>query len=124
MEKEEVMNLQKKKRNKIWLAVFLSASFFYMEVVFKLSVETLHTGSSFVFLALFSLCGGMVVSGIVSLLPKRAVQILIPLYLGLLFLIFIVEFLVYRQFKVAYDLKTILNAATDALGDLALISGG
>ena len=116
MEKEEVMNLQKKKRNKIWLAVFLSASFFYMEVVFKLSVETLHTGSSFVFLALFSLCGGMVVSGIVSLLPKRAVQILIPLYLGLLFLIFIVEFLVYRQFKVAYDLKTILNAATDALG--------
>ena len=116
MEKEEVMNLQKKKRNKIWLAVFFSASFFYMEVVFKLSVETLHTGSSFVFLALFSLCGGMVVSGIVSLLPKRAVQILIPLYLGLLFLIFIVEFLVYRQFKVAYDLKTILNAATDALG--------
>ncbi len=116
MEKEEVMNLQKKKRNKIWLAVFLSASCFYMEVVFKLSVETLHTGSSFVFLALFSLCGGMVVSGIVSLLPKRAVQILIPLYLGLLFLIFTVEFLVYRQFKVAYDLKTILNAATDALG--------
>lgn len=116
MEKEEVMNSQKKKRNKIWLAVFLSASCFYMEVVFKLSVETLHTGSSFVFLALFSLCGGMVVSGIVSLLPKRAVQILIPLYLGLLFLIFTVEFLVYRQFKVAYDLKTILNAATDALG--------
>lgn len=110
------MNLQKKKRNKIWLAVFLSASCFYMEVVFKLSVETLHTGSSFVFLALFSLCGGMVVSGIVSLLPKRAVQILIPFYLGLLFLIFTVEFLVYRQFKVAYDLKTILNAATDALG--------
>lgn len=116
MEKEEVMNSQKKKRNKIWLAVFLSASFFYMEVVFKLSVETLHTGSSFVFLALFSLCGGMVVSGIVSLLPKRAVQILIPFYLGLLFLIFTVEFLIYRQFKVAYDLKTILNAATDALG--------
>lgn len=116
MEKEEVMNSQKKKRNKIWLAVFLSASCFYMEVVFKLSVETLHTGSSFVFLALFSLCGGMVVSGIVSLLPKRAVQILIPFYLGLLFLIFTVEFLVYRQFKVAYDLKTILNAATDALG--------
>lgn len=116
MEKDEVMNSQKKKRNKIWLAVFLSASCFYMEVVFKLSVETLHTGSSFVFLALFSLCGGMVVSGIVSLLPKRAVQILIPFYLGLLFLIFTVEFLVYRQFKVAYDLKTILNAATDALG--------
>lgn len=87
-----------------------------MEVVFKLSVETLHTGSSFVFLALFSLCAGMVAAGIVSLLPKRAVQILIPFYLGLLFLIFTVEFLVYRQFKVAYDLKTIFNAATDALG--------
>lgn len=117
MEKEEdIMNIQKKNRNKIWLAVFLSASCFYMEVVFKLSVETLHTGSSFVFLALFSLCAGMVVAGIVSLLPKRAVQILIPFYLGLLFLIFTVEFLVYRQFKVAYDLKTIFNAATDALG--------
>ncbi len=117
MEKEEgIMNIQKKNRNKIWLAVFLSASCFYMEVVFKLSVETLHTGSSFVFLALFSLCAGMVAAGIVSLLPKRAVQILIPFYLGLLFLIFTVEFLVYRQFKVAYDLKTIFNAATDALG--------
>ena len=110
------MNLQKKKRNKIQLTVFLSLSCFYMESVFKMSVETLHTGSSFIFLALFSLCAGLVVSGIISLLPKRAVQILVPVYLGLLFLIFVVEFLVYRQFKVAYDLKTILNAATDALG--------
>ena len=112
-----MMNLQKMKRKKkLWLAVFLSLSCFYMEIVFKLSVETLHTGSSFVFLALFSFCAGLVVSGIISLLPKKAVQILIPIYLGFLFLIFVVEFLVYRQFKVAYDLKTILNAATDALG--------
>ena len=100
----------------IWLAVFLSLSHFYTEIIFKLSVETMHTGSSFIFLALFSLCVGMVVSGIISLLPKKAVQILIPFYLGFLFLIFVVEFLVYRQFKVAYDLNTILNAATDALG--------
>ena len=98
------------------LAVFLFLSCFYMEIVFKLSVETLHTGSSFVFLALFSLCVGLVVSGIISLLPKKAMQILIPFYLGFLFLIFVVEFLVYRQFKVAYDINTILNAATDALG--------
>ncbi|MDE6846654.1 MAG: sulfatase-like hydrolase/transferase [Lachnospiraceae bacterium] len=125
------MNLQKKKRKKkssaakdkiflshgsIRLAVFLFLSCFYMEIVFKLSVETLHTGSSFVFLALFSLCVGLVVSGIILLLPKKAVQILIPFYLGVLFLIFVVEFLVYRQFKVAYDINTILNAATDALG--------
>lgn len=87
-----------------------------MEIVFKLSVETLHTGSSFAFLALFSLCAGLLVSGIISLLPKKAVQILVPFYLGALCLIFIVEFLVYRQFKVAYDINTILNAATDALG--------
>lgn len=100
----------------IRLAVFLFLSCFYMEIVFKLSVETLHTGSSFVFLALFSLCAGLVVSGIISLLSKKAVQILIPFYLGFLFLIFVVEFLVYRQFKVAYDINTILNAATDALG--------
>ncbi|MDE5598219.1 MAG: hypothetical protein K2J04_10330, partial [Lachnospiraceae bacterium] len=112
-----MMSLQKMKRKKkLWLAVFLSLSCFYMEIVFKLSVETLHTGSSFVFLALFSLCAGLVVSGIISLLPKKAMQILIPFYLGFLFLIFVVEFLVYRQFKVAYDLNTILNAATDALG--------
>ena len=125
------MNTQKKKRKKkssaakakiflsqgsIWLAVFLSLSCFYTEIVFKLSVETLHTRSSFVFLALFSLCVGLVVSGVISLLPKKAVQILIPFYLGFLFLIFVVEFLVYRQFKVAYDINTILNAATDALG--------
>lgn len=110
------MSLQKKKRKKIRLAVFLSLSCLYMEIVFKLSVETLHTGSSFVFLALFSLGAGLVVSGMISLLPKRAVQILAPLYLGILSLIFTVEFLVYRQFKVAYDINTILNAATDALG--------
>ena len=98
------------------LAVFLSLSCFFTEIVFKLSIEKMHTGSSFVFLALFSLCVGLVVSGIISLLPKKVVQILTPLYLGFLFLIFVVEFLVYRQFKVAYDLNTILNAATDALG--------
>ncbi|MDE5865647.1 MAG: hypothetical protein K2H31_03480, partial [Lachnospiraceae bacterium] len=100
----------------IWLAAFLSLSHFYTEIVFKLSVETFHTGSSFVFLALFSLCAGLVVSGIISLLPKKAVQVLTPFYLGILFLTFVVEFLVYRQFKVAYDLNTIFNAATDALG--------
>lgn len=100
----------------IRLAAFLSLSCFYMEIVFKLSVETLHSGSSFVFLVLFSLCAGLIVSDIILLLPKRAVQILIPFYLGFLFLIFLVEFFVYRQFKVAYDLKTIWNAATDALG--------
>ncbi len=100
----------------IRLAIFLSLSCFYMEIVFKLSVETMHTGSSFVFLALFSVCAGLVVSGIISLLPRKAVQILASFYLGLLSLVFIVEFLVYRQFKVAYDLNTILNAATDALG--------
>lgn len=111
-----IMSLQKKKGKRIQLAVFLSLSCFYTEIVFKLSVETLHTGSSFVFLALFSLCAGLVVSGIISLLPKRAVEILVPFYLGVLFLIFTVEFLVYRQFKVAYDINTILNAATDALG--------
>ncbi len=113
-----MMNSQKikRKRGSIRLAVFLSLSCFYTEIVFKLSVETLHTGSSFVFLALFSLCAGLVVSGVISLLPKKAVQILTPCCLGFLSLIFIVEFLVYRQFKVAYDLNTILNAATDALG--------
>ena len=100
----------------IRLAVFLSLSCFYMEIVFKLSVETLHTGSSFVFLVLFSLCVGLIVSGIISLLPKKAVQVLVPCCLGFLSLVFIVEFLVYRQFKVAYDINTILNAATDALG--------
>ncbi|MDE7283031.1 MAG: sulfatase-like hydrolase/transferase [Lachnospiraceae bacterium] len=108
--------LKKKRKTKIWLAVFLSLSHFYTEIVFKLSVETFHTGSSFVFLALFSLCAGLVVSGIISLLPKKAVHILIPFYLGFIFLVFVVEFLVYRQFKVAYDLNTIFNAATDALG--------
>ena len=98
------MSLQKKKRKKkLWLAVFLSLSCFYMEIVFKLSVEKMHTGSSFVFLALFSLCAGLIVSGIISLFPKKAVQILVPFYLGFLFLIFIVEFQVNRQFKVAYD---------------------
>ena len=119
------MSAQKKEKEKkkdflsqesIWLAVFLSLSCFYMEIVFKLSVETLHTGSSFVFLALFSLCAGLVVSGVISLFPKRAVRVLTPFYLGFLFFIFIVEFLIYRQFKVAYDLNTIWNAATDALG--------
>ena len=118
------MNSQKKKKEKkdflsqesMRLAVFLALSCFYMEIVFKLSVETLHTGSSFVFLALFSLCAGLIASGVISLFPKRAVRMLTPFYLGFLFLIFIVEFLIYRQFKVAYDLNTIWNAATDALG--------
>ena len=105
-----------KRKSPIRLAAFLFLSCFYTEIVFKLSVETLHTGSSFVFLALFSLSGALVVSGVISLLPRKAVRILIPLHLAFLFLIFVVEFLVYRQFKVAYDLNTILNAATDALG--------
>ena len=67
-------------------------------------------------MALFSRWEGLVVSGINTLLSRKAVQIVVLFYLGFLFLIFVVEVLVYRQFKVAYDLNTILNAATDALG--------
>ena len=67
-------------KGSIRLAAFLSLSCFFTEIVFKLSVETLHTASSFVFLALFSLCVGLVISGVISLLPKKAMQILISIY--------------------------------------------
>lgn len=100
----------------VLLALFLSLSFFFTETVFKLAVESMHDPVSFAVMGLFSLSAGFLTASLISLFPRKAAKVLSPLVLVVLFFAFLIEFLICRQFKVAYDLNTIFNAATDALG--------
>ncbi|MCR5210852.1 MAG: sulfatase-like hydrolase/transferase [Lachnospiraceae bacterium] len=100
----------------VFLALFFSISFFFTETVFKLAVESIHAPLSFAVMGLFALSAGFLTASIISLFPRKVTAVLSPVILTVLFFAFLIEFLICREFKVAYDINTIFNAATDALG--------
>lgn len=86
----------------------------WLEVVFKAST----TGEFFpqiLFVALFSCAMGMLLTLLVSFLPsRRACKIAKTTLCALFGVAFAVEYFVYRQFKLFYDLNTVLMGAGDA----------
>lgn len=91
--------------------------FFYMEVTFSLS-----TGGSFfsmptLYMLLFSITYGTVAYLLTSLIKKPLVNKIIRFALFvLMFLIYIIEFFIYVEFGVFYDLNTSFGGAGDAMG--------
>ena len=74
---------------------------------------------------LFSLSAGGAVQLLVSLFPPKVNRVLRQLFLILLAVPYGVEYFVFRQFKVLYDVPTIINGAggvvTGFLGDAMLL---
>ncbi len=61
---------------------------------------------------LFSLCYGLLLLAVTRLFPNRILnRVLTALFLLLTSLCYIVEFFVYRSFKVFYDVDTVINGA-------------
>ena len=92
-----------------WL---LGIAIFYDELVFKFSTSVRPAGFNLLLILLFSAVLGMVLWLIASIAKtrrgnrkiKRIMLLIIPL-------LFCIEYFIYRQFKVFYDLHTIFNGA-------------
>ncbi|MDO4808007.1 MAG: hypothetical protein Q4A07_12275, partial [Coriobacteriales bacterium] len=86
----------------------------WLELVFKLST-TGGLWPQVLFVLLFSVAAGLFVELLASLLPHaRTTKITKMVVMGLAGVVFCVEYFVYREFKLFYDLKTVLGGAGDA----------
>lgn len=89
----------------------VSCALLAMEMVFKVA-----TGGGFwpsiAFIALFSVCTGQLVEAVASLFPRLTqVRVVRIVALALAAVVFGVEYFVFREFKVYYDVKTVIGGA-------------
>lgn len=100
------------------IAALFPAVLFYYEIVLRIA-----TGHSFptvgtVYMALFCLGYGAIGYLLATLFKKKKVSYTVTLvYLIVTAAPFLIEYFVYRQFNVFYDISTCLNGAADALSD-------
>lgn len=97
----------------------------YWEILFAISVSGKPDLTGLIPIALFSASLGAVVQLLVSLFPPKANRVLRQVFLLLLAIPYGVEYFVFRQFKVLYDVSTVLNGAggviTGFMGDAMLL---
>lgn len=83
----------------------------YWEILLAFGVNGGPEPAGLVHILLFSLSAGAAVQLLVSLFPAKVNRILRQLFLILLAVPYGVEYFVFRQFKVLYDVSTIINGA-------------
>ncbi len=117
--KSEVKNirndLQPKNRKKLISRYLLGLIIFYYEVVFKLSTTRIPLGISFLYIFLYSIAWGLIGYILSSILKPKKNRIVRSVLIILNAIPFIVEYLVYLQFKVLYDLNTVTAGADGVL---------
>ena len=98
---------------------------FYWEILFAFGVNGRPEPAGIAHILLFSLSAGTVVQVLSSLFPVKVNRILRQVLLVLLAVPYGVEYFVFRQFKVLYDVSTIINGAggvvTGFMGDAMLL---
>lgn len=93
------------------------AALFYYELIFRSSTVHGTWGLSFYPTLLFCIIYGGILFLILSFIKNKKIHYFVYLgFLGLSALPFIIEFFVYRQFKVFYDLNTVIGGAGDVAG--------
>ena len=101
-----------KNSNSLWLFVLFAAVYVYFESLFRITtLETFFTGST-VYMLLFALSWGLLGYFIATLIPNKAVSVVLTsVQLLLTAVIFLVEHFIYRYFKVFYDVTTVIGGA-------------
>lgn len=98
-------------------ALFFPATIFYYEMIFRESTVHGIWGISFYPTLLFALLYGGLSFLVLSFIKNKKVYHRINLALILFSALpFLVEFFVYRQFKIFYDLNTVIGGAGDVAG--------
>lgn len=98
---------------------------FYWEIIFAFGVNGRPEPAGILHILLFSLSLGTALQLLLSLFPPRVNRVLRQIFLVLLAVPYGVEYFVFRQFKVLYDVSTIINGAggvvTGFMGDAMLL---
>ena len=86
----------------------------YLEFVFSLSTVGGIFGISFLYTALFSIVYGIIGYMLSSIFKNRKINFVISnVWLGATTILYIVQYLIYKQFKQFYDLNTMTGGAGD-----------
>ncbi len=125
--KENLQNnkvLCKLKDSPFLFVAFFPLVFFYYEILFHVFTVGGFFHLSTVFIMLFAFAYGWLLYLLITLFKNRIVITTLTCIGGVLpAIIYLVEYFVYRQFKVLYDVNTVVYGASDALGgfqDIAL----
>ena len=109
-------------RNHKQLFFFISRAlipviYFYYEAIFNLTTVRNFWGMQTFYILLFSVFFGLIGSLLSSISKNRTVNMWLKAFFIFLPVIpFLIEYFVYLQFKVFYDLNTVLGGAADAAG--------
>lgn len=116
--------LRKIKNSPFLFVAFFPLLFFYYEILFHVFTVGGFFQFSTLLIALFAFAYGWLLYLLISLIKSRvAVTVLSAISIAVPAIIYLVEYFVYRQFKVLYDVNTVVYGASDALGgfqDIAL----
>lgn len=90
---------------------------FYYESIFKVSTTGEFFGINTLFILLLSFVYGSILYLLISILKNpKATRVLTSVFMFIYAVIFLVEYFVYKQFRIYYDLNTVFAGAGDALG--------
>ncbi|MBR6513509.1 MAG: LTA synthase family protein [Clostridia bacterium] len=114
----DITKITEKRSDLSWLNIFLFPICLVLyELIFRLVTAKAVFCESTLFVVLFSLFYGCVGYLLSTLLKNKRVNGIITLLtLIILPVVYLVEYFVYREFKVFYDINTVFGGATDAVG--------
>lgn len=106
---------KKKLLSPLYMIMIYSVAVLFLEIVFQAATtETVFTG--FVYKLLFTFAYGTVGYLLCSLFKNRKINnIVTHVWLGATTVLYIVQYLIYKQFKQFYDINTMTGGAGDAL---------
>lgn len=104
-----------KKRTILFMAIF-PIVFFYYEILLRLFTGDSFFNISLICTLLFSFAYGAVLYLLLTLWKNaKLINILTAVSIGIFAILYLIEYFVYRQFKVFYDINTMVGGAGDAL---------
>lgn len=105
---------KKKQLSPMLMVMCFGAVVLYLEFVFSLATVGGIFGISFLYTALFSIVYGIIGYMLSSIFKNRNINFVISnVWLGATTILYIVQYLIYKQFKQFYDLNTMTGGAGD-----------
>ena len=105
---------KKKQLSPMQMVLLFSVIVVYLEIVFKLATVGGLFGMSFIYTALFSIVYGSIGYMLSSIFKNKKLNFIVSnVWMILTALLYIAQFLIYKQFKQFYDLNTMTGGAGD-----------
>lgn len=104
------------KKRTILFSVILPVVLFYYEILLRLFTADSFFNLSIICTLVFSFAYGTVLYILLTIWKNaKLTNILTAVFIGVFAVLYLIEYFVYRQFKVFYDINTVVGGAGDAL---------